>query len=137
MAESYDTKHGFTGLTTVGKLLFLLVLAAAGALVWLIFVRGGFADGVAEAESFIDRITAYVGAIIKIGGGGLVAAYIAQFFLPKLKFYKQEFYCAECGKLIGYSIQRCPRIECGSNRYTTDAALAETRTRKWQKQHEQ
>jgi len=88
-----------------------------------------------QIEDLLTNMPVYAWAIIKITGGGLIAAYVAHFFLPKRKFYKQEFYCADCGEFLGYSITKCPRIECGSNRYTTDAELAHRQSYKWQKKH--
>lgn len=137
MPESYYTKHGFKGLTGTGKLLFVLILVAVGVAVWFFFVKPDFAEYDFQLEELFIWIPSYVWAIIKIIGAGLVAAYVAHFFLPKLKFHEKEFYCADCGEFLGHSIQGCPRVECGSNRYTTDAELAKRKAYKWQKQNAQ
>ncbi|NIP25907.1 MAG: hypothetical protein GWN67_16100 [Phycisphaerae bacterium] len=131
MSESYYINHGFKGLTGTGKLLFILVFVVTGATIWFFFVK----PVLPEEDSLLNYLPSYLWAIIKIVGAGLAAAYIAHFFLPKLKFHKQKFYCAECGEFLGYSIQRCPRAECGSNRYTTDAELAQRRSYKRQTQN--
>ena len=135
MSQSYYTKHGYSGLTSAGKSVFVLVFLVAGVVVWFVFVKPDLAGQGVQIEDLLTNMPVYAWAIIKITGGGLIAAYVAHFFLPKRKFYKQEFYCADCGEFLGYSITKCPRIECGSNRYTTDAELARRQSYKWQKKH--
>jgi len=137
MQKSRYKKHGFKGLTTTGKLFFILAFITAGASVWFFSVKPDFAESDVQPENFPSYILSYVWAIIKVMGVGLIAAYLVHFFLPKVKFPKHEFYCADCGEFLGYSIERCPRIECCSNRYTTDAELAKRQAFKWQKKHSQ
>ena len=130
MTDQYYTKHGFTGLALAGKLLFILIFVAVGAAVWFFFAKPDLFEG----ESLLSHLPL---AIAKVVGIGLAAAFGVHFFLPKQQFQRQEFFCAECGLSLGYSIQRCPRTECGSNRYTTDAELAKRRAYQWQKQNRQ
>lgn len=137
MPKSYYTKHGFKGLTRTGKLLFVLIFMATGTVVWFFFVQPDLVGYGVQIDNFFTYMPSYVWAIIKITGSGLIIAYLAHFFLPKLKFHRKEFYCADCGEFLGYSIQKCPRVECSSNRYTTDAGLAERKSYKWQKQNQQ
>ncbi len=137
MDKPYYTKHGFNGLNFVGKLAFLGILFGVGTVVYLAWARGDFVRPETEPAGFVESVRSWASGILKIGGIALAAAYGAHFFLPKAKFQKQQFWCAECGRFIGYTAERCPRPECRSNKYTTDGELARQREFRWEKQNKQ
>jgi len=131
MENNHYTRAGFKGLNLKGKLMFLLVLAGIGGLIWLLSVRG---DVEAAKQSGENVLISYLIGGLKIITGGLIGAYGVHFFLGRKKIERQGFYCCDCGEFIGYRIESCPNPECGSNRYTTDAGKARRAKRKFNKE---
>jgi len=125
------TRHGFTGLRPVGQLAFVAIALAAAAVVWFTWARGDFTAPTGDPATFLDSFRDWLLGLAKVVGLPLAVAYCVHFFLPKRRFYRQQFFCAECGQSLGFAITRCPRIECGSNKYTTDGDLASRRERLW------
>ena len=122
MEGKYYTKWGFAGLSNLGKVLFLLVFAGAAWLCWEVWVQPQWA-AMDPAQADAVQVREYGIGVAKMIGLGLAAAYAVHFILPKKVYERQEFYCADCGAFIGYKIQRCGK--CKSNKYTTDAEIAE------------
>jgi hypothetical protein len=127
MMQDYDTKFGFIGLSAIGKIAFIFVFLSAAVAIWQFNVRDQWQQAQAQDADIITIARVCTIGIAKIIGSGLIAAYFAHFFLPKKKFYKNKFYCADCGQFLGYSIQICPNPQCRSNRYTTSPKLAPVR----------
>jgi len=67
-------------------------------------------------NNIIDKIRPVVEALLL----SFIWAIIALFTLPRVSYYRQEYFCADCGQFLGYSPSYCDR--CGCNRYTTDGA---------------
>ncbi|HEX41923.1 MAG TPA: hypothetical protein ENN81_07665 [Phycisphaerales bacterium] len=126
------TRHGFTGLHPVGQLAFVAIALAVAAVVWFAWAKGDFTAPSGDAETFLDSFRDWLLGLAKMVAPPLAVAYAAHFFLPKRRFYRQQFFCAECGRLLGFAITRCPRMECGSNKYTTDPDLAKRRAHLWE-----
>ncbi len=131
--KSCYTKYGFSGLSVIGKVAFIAIALGVGGLVWLVWAKGDFAAPSGEAAGFLDSFRSWLLGAAKIIGFAMAAAYGGHFFLPKQKFYRQQFFCAECGQLLGFAIVQCPNMQCGSNRYTTDSQIAKRRAFLWQK----
>ncbi len=119
------------GLRPVGQLAFVAIALATAAVVWFTWAKGDFAAPTGDPATFLDSFRDWLLGLAKLVGVPLAVAYCVHFFLPKRRFYRQQFFCAECGQLLGFAITRCPRIECGSNKYTTDLDLAGRRERLW------
>lgn len=125
-SDQYYTRFGFTHLNRFGKLGFLLVFAAVAWLVWEVRVSADWAG--IEIDNLLEDAPAYGIALGKIIGAGLIAAYLAAaIILPRKKYPRQKFYCAECGYFLGYLITTCPR--CDSNKYTINPELAARRAK--------
>ncbi len=134
---AWYTRHGFTGLAPLGQLIFASILLLVGFLVWSLWAKGNFTTPSGQADTFLDTFRDWLMGLAKLLAVPLGVAYAAHFFLPKRKFYRQQFFCAECGRLLGFTITQCPRIECGSNKYTTDSDLAKRRAYLWNKKQAQ
>ncbi len=105
---------GFRGLSSFGKLLFLIILLTAASATWIVWGKYKYADATNIAGQIISLAFPVV--------AGLVIAFIVSFILPKQKFSKREFFCAQCGQFIGTRIETCSN--CGSNKYLTDETRA-------------
>ncbi len=129
MAErkgKYFKKFGFSGLSAVGKIGFLMIFAGAAWMIWQGWVRSDWPQW--QTQSLTEATPEYAIGIAKVIGVGLVAAYAASIILPKKLYRRKDFYCASCGAFIGFQIERCP--SCRSNKYTTDPELAAIRAEK-------
>lgn len=119
MARIFFKKEGFEGLTIPGQLtcIFIFLSITTSVMFAFHFAYGAvdeFATTTAEQNfagiSFFARL--FVSVII----GWVISAFF-YFFMPKRNFFKDEYFCADCGQFLGYQAACCERCKC--NRCTT------------------
>ena len=122
MEDEHCKTRGLKGLTALSKLIFLAIFLLVAFLVWELSAKGNIEQAKQTGE---DVLISWITATGKMIIAGLLCAYAAHFFLPHTSFKGHEFYCADCGQLLGDNIIRCINPRCLSNRYTTDPSIAE------------
>ena len=105
MGRVYFKKSGFVGLSMQGKLIDIGISFVG-------FVIACFVFGAVR-----NNVVNYAGVSLAVISS-VVVGWIAQFFLPRDRYYKDEYYCSDCGQYFGYSPRVCEK--CGCNRYTTE-----------------
>ncbi len=106
MGRKYFKKKGFGGLTKKSKAIYIGIVIGVGLIGWLILYLS--VDAVNDVPPL-----GFVGGLLI----GVLAAEIAEKFLPRDSYYYTEYFCADCGQFLGYSSSICNR--CGCNRWTT------------------
>lgn len=121
MSRIYFKEAGFGGLTSKSKLIIISVVILVAAISWfllrsklLLLGMSYILNDLPTKGSFFYNTFGVLEALLL----GAIGGAILDQFLPRQTYYKDEYFCADCGQFIGYNSTTCER--CGCNRNTKE-----------------